>query len=70
MDKVKVETTTSDNENACCRYYQAKETAEKELLQSIHDREKENLSLKQQILDFKNEIKILNQDHDEKDSKL
>ena len=70
MDKVKVETTISDDENACCRYYQAKETAEKELLKSIHEREKENLSLKQQILDFKSVVKILYQDQDEKDSKL
>lgn len=72
MEKIKTEPTENNANDACvsCSYCQAKTTAEKEQLAIMNCRETEILDLKEQIQNFKGVIKSLQQELDEKDSKL
>ena len=68
MDKIKLEPRAINNKE--CRFCQAKQTSENELLKRINDRETEILNLKQENLNFKAVNKSLQRDLDEKDNKL
>ena len=68
MDKIKVEPTYINSNE--CRYCQAKQTPEKELLKRIDDRDTEILNLKQENLNFKAVNKSLQKELEEKDNRL
>ena len=72
MDKIKAEATSNNVNYTCagCCYCQAKKTIENEQLPILNCRETEILNLKEQIQNFKGVIKSLQQELDEKDSKL
>ena len=72
MEKIKTEPTKKNANHMCVggSYSQAKKTIEKEQLPILNCRETEILNLKEQIQNFKGVIKSLQQELDEKDSKL
>ena len=72
MDKIKAEPIANNVNHTCvcCCYCQAKITTEKEQFPKMNCRETEILDLKEQIQNFKGVIKSLQQELDEKDSKL